>query len=78
MLLVADNSIVVISNRPDVKFFCDLSYDPFKYMQEHDKVYSAYASHSLLTATYFIATYFVPTTAYCLLFSRPSFPRGAA
>lgn len=25
---------------PDVKFFCDLSYDPFHYMEEHDKVYS--------------------------------------
>ncbi|KAJ3732980.1 glycosyltransferase family 15 protein [Lentinula guzmanii] len=26
--------------RPDVRFFCDLDYDPFLYMQEHDKVYS--------------------------------------
>ncbi|KIK57814.1 glycosyltransferase family 15 protein [Collybiopsis luxurians FD-317 M1] len=25
---------------PDVRFFCDLDYDPFLYMQEHDKVYS--------------------------------------
>ncbi|KAF5365662.1 hypothetical protein D9758_003334 [Tetrapyrgos nigripes] len=25
---------------PDVRFFCDLEYDPFLYMQEHDKVYS--------------------------------------
>ncbi|KAF9069601.1 glycosyltransferase family 15 protein [Rhodocollybia butyracea] len=25
---------------PDVKFFCDLDYDPFLYMQEHEKVYS--------------------------------------
>ncbi|PBK96882.1 glycosyltransferase family 15 protein [Armillaria gallica] len=26
--------------RPDVKFFCDINYDPFVYMREHDKVYS--------------------------------------
>ncbi|KAJ7774840.1 glycosyltransferase family 15 protein [Mycena metata] len=25
---------------PNVKFFCDLEYDPFLYMEEHDKVYS--------------------------------------
>ncbi|KAJ7155950.1 glycosyltransferase family 15 protein [Mycena crocata] len=25
---------------PDVKFFCGLDYDPFLYMEEHDKVYS--------------------------------------
>ncbi|KAF9052644.1 glycosyltransferase family 15 protein [Panaeolus papilionaceus] len=25
--------------RPDVKFFCDLNYDPFKFMEEKDKVY---------------------------------------
>ncbi|KAJ6630816.1 glycosyltransferase family 15 protein [Mycena sp. CBHHK59/15] len=25
---------------PDVKFFCDIDYDPFVYMQEHDKIYS--------------------------------------
>ncbi|KAF9264669.1 glycosyltransferase family 15 protein [Marasmius fiardii PR-910] len=25
---------------PDVKFFCDVLYDPFVYMQEHDKIYS--------------------------------------
>ncbi|KAK7054875.1 hypothetical protein VNI00_003338 [Paramarasmius palmivorus] len=25
---------------PDVKFFCDVNYDPFLYMQEHDKIYS--------------------------------------
>ncbi|KAF5391283.1 hypothetical protein D9757_001876 [Collybiopsis confluens] len=25
---------------PDVRFFCDLDYDPFLYMQKHDKVYS--------------------------------------
>jgi alpha 1,2-mannosyltransferase len=25
---------------PSVKFFCDINYDPFLYMQEHDKVYS--------------------------------------
>ncbi len=28
------------SSRPDVKFFCDINYDPFVYMREHDKVYS--------------------------------------
>ncbi|KAK0197086.1 glycosyltransferase family 15 protein [Armillaria mellea] len=26
--------------RPDVRFFCDINYDPFVYMREHDKVYS--------------------------------------
>ncbi|THU91142.1 glycosyltransferase family 15 protein [Dendrothele bispora CBS 962.96] len=26
--------------RPDVRFFCDLDYDPFLYMEDHDKVYS--------------------------------------
>lgn len=25
---------------PDVKFFCDITYDPFKFMQENNKVYS--------------------------------------
>ncbi|KAJ7429936.1 glycosyltransferase family 15 protein [Mycena galericulata] len=25
---------------PSVQFFCDLNYDPFLYMEEHDKVYS--------------------------------------
>ncbi|KAL1728728.1 glycosyltransferase family 15 protein [Schizophyllum commune] len=25
--------------RPDVKFFCDIDYDPFIYMQENEKVY---------------------------------------
>ncbi|TFL07640.1 glycosyltransferase family 15 protein [Pterulicium gracile] len=25
---------------PDVKFFCDLDYDPFKFMEENNKVYS--------------------------------------
>jgi len=24
---------------PEVKFFCDLDYDPFLFMQDHDKVY---------------------------------------
>ncbi|KAL0581729.1 hypothetical protein V5O48_000311 [Marasmius crinis-equi] len=24
---------------PDVKFFCDVSYDPFRYMEEHNKIY---------------------------------------
>lgn len=28
------------NQRPDVKFFCDVPYDPFVYMQENDKVYS--------------------------------------
>jgi alpha 1,2-mannosyltransferase len=28
--------------RPNVKFFCGLNYDPFLYMEEHDKVYSAF------------------------------------
>ena len=26
-------------SRPDVTFFCDLDYDPFLYMQDHEKVY---------------------------------------
>ncbi|KAF9053701.1 glycosyltransferase family 15 protein [Hymenopellis radicata] len=26
--------------RPDIKFFCDIAYDPFVYMQEHEKIYS--------------------------------------
>ncbi|KAJ7632634.1 glycosyltransferase family 15 protein [Roridomyces roridus] len=25
---------------PSVRFFCDLDYDPFLYMEEHDKIYS--------------------------------------
>ncbi|EEB99777.1 hypothetical protein MPER_00457, partial [Moniliophthora perniciosa FA553] len=25
---------------PDIKFFCNVNYDPFLYMQEHDKIYS--------------------------------------
>jgi alpha 1,2-mannosyltransferase len=27
--------------RPDVKFFCDLDYDPFVFMEENKKVYGA-------------------------------------
>jgi len=25
--------------RPDVRYYCDLDYDPFRFMEEHDKVY---------------------------------------
>lgn len=27
--------------RPDVTFFCDLDFDPFLFMQDHEKVYGA-------------------------------------
>jgi hypothetical protein len=27
--------------RPDVKFSCDVDYDPFLFMQNHEKVYGA-------------------------------------
>lgn len=32
------------SLRPDVRFFCDVTYDPFIYMEEHDKVYGEFSS----------------------------------
>ncbi|KAG6850988.1 hypothetical protein H0H93_004475 [Arthromyces matolae] len=28
-----------LSNRPNVKFFCDVTYDPFLYMQDNHKTY---------------------------------------
>lgn len=34
-------------NRPDVHFHCDVTYDPFLYMEEHDKTYGE--SHSLVS-----------------------------
>jgi len=30
---------IFIPLRPDVTFFCDLDFDPFLYMQDHEKVY---------------------------------------
>lgn len=32
---------VFILCRPDVKFFCDLDYDPFLIMQDQKKVYGS-------------------------------------
>jgi hypothetical protein len=26
-------------NRPGVKFFCDIDYDPFRFMEDEKKVY---------------------------------------
>lgn len=31
--------IFIHLNRPDVKFFCDLDYDPFLLMEEQNKMY---------------------------------------
>ena len=28
------------SVRPNVKYFCDVDYDPFVFMEEHNKTYS--------------------------------------
>ncbi len=28
--------------RPGVRYFCDLDYDPFVYMEENDKIYGSY------------------------------------
>lgn len=36
--------------RPDVKFFCDLDYDPFLIMQDQKKLYGASFSLSPLTS----------------------------
>ena len=33
---------LTIARRPDVKFFCDIDYDPFIYMQENEKVYGTF------------------------------------
>ena len=30
---------LIVWNRPEVKFFCNLDYDPFKFMAENNKVY---------------------------------------
>ena len=35
-----------VLNRPDVKYFCNLDYDPFKLMEANDKIYGA-SSHPL-------------------------------
>ena len=31
----------LLLSRPDVRFFCDLNFDPFLFMQEQKKVYGA-------------------------------------
>ena len=28
-------------SRPNVKYFCDINYDPFLFMQDNNKIYSA-------------------------------------
>jgi len=38
--------------RPDVRFFCDLHYDPFLIMQDQKKVYGAAESPVLLHGEY--------------------------
>lgn len=35
-------------SRPDVTFFCDLDYDPFLYMQDHEKVYGEHFDRRIL------------------------------
>lgn len=34
--------------RPGVKFFCDVPYDPFKFMEDNDKVYGEYNLYCLI------------------------------
>jgi hypothetical protein len=34
--------LTIIALRPDVTFFCDLDFDPFLFMQDHEKVYGAF------------------------------------
>lgn len=40
-------SINIPSIRPSVKFFCNMDYDPFEYMRNHDKVYGMSSSYSV-------------------------------
>lgn len=43
--------------RPDVKYFCDVDYDPFKFMEENKKVYGTHISNRIsfiwLTESFF-------------------------
>ena len=34
--------------RPDVKFFCDLDYDPFLIMEDQQKVYGMYSTGGIM------------------------------
>ncbi|KAG6814355.1 hypothetical protein H0H92_010940 [Tricholoma furcatifolium] len=36
---------ILTADRPDVKFFCDVPYDPFLYMEDNDKIYEFIAEH---------------------------------
>jgi len=40
---------LTIAIRPDVTFFCDLNFDPFLFMQDHEKVYGAYRGKYFLS-----------------------------
>jgi len=31
-----------LADRPDIKFFCDIDYDPFLIMQDQNKMYGEY------------------------------------
>lgn len=31
--------LINILHRPEVKFFCDVTYDPFKFMEANNKLY---------------------------------------
>jgi alpha 1,2-mannosyltransferase len=37
-----DCAVFTLSIRPDVRFFCDLNFDPFLLMQDQNKVYGMF------------------------------------
>ena len=39
---IASNVLICMLARPGVRYFCDLDYDPFVYMEENDKIYGSY------------------------------------
>jgi alpha 1,2-mannosyltransferase len=46
-LTFPDRDALIGPLRPDVKFFCDLEYDPFLIMQDQNKVYGAHQTQCL-------------------------------
>jgi hypothetical protein len=36
---ISSFSSTLIRNRPDVRFFCDIQFDPFLYMEDYNKTY---------------------------------------
>ena len=61
--------------RPDIKFFCDIHYDPFLYMQDHGKVYGEHTSLVQRRVHLFIA-FLLQALLFPCMNTRPRSPHS--